>query len=1179
MRLNKLEIKGFKSFGDKATVNFNEGVTAIVGPNGCGKSNVIDAIRWVLGEQSTKALRSEKMENIIFNGTKNRKAAQLAEVSLTFDNTKNILPTAYSQVTLTRKLYRTGESEYRLNDVQCRLKDITDLFLDTGIGSDSYAIIELKMIDEIIVNKENSRRALFEEASGISKYKLRKKQTFAKLKDTEADLSRVDDLLFEITKNLKVLENQAKKAEKYNLLKQNYKNLSIQFSTFKIEGFRNALQKLETQEHQFNNEIIQATTQIDVNDALIQKIKLQYLTEEKNLSVQQKATNDFVAKIKAYEHENKIKDQQIAYLNEQKKRIEQDLEKDKNQLNHVLYNQKRLSADKETEEILLTEKVGELALLQQDIDTLKAQQIAQKKELEAFTNQNTSLQNQIYQIEKERDILQIQKDTLLNENLRNTQDANAKNLELNDFNAALAKLLQKQNHTQTELNNALLFEEELLFKITETESQLTILKDTLATDTRKLDARQNEYNLTKSLVDNLEGYPQSIRFLKKNAVWQKPVPLFSDILFCKEAYRIAIENYLEPLMNYYVVDNYADAITAIKLLNNASAGKAGFFILDNYQNLGTNTTVQTPLNAISVLDILEVDTKYKKLCTHLLQHVFLVDDDLESHLNIDKVDENLVFLGKSGKFNKTKYTLWGGSIGLFEGKRIGRTKNLEMLAKEIKGLEDGSEKLKVKIKNLSSGIINLKASSKKSEISNLQNIKNKLDNELISVQTKQQQYQSFIQNSTNVKLDIETKIEAISENLINIQPKLLEVKQQHDTFKQQIFALQTTFTALTETISVQSADFNAKNIKFYQQQSKVNSIVKDLDYRLSQQQNLKKQIDKLAADLYKTLAEITEISKKTSLQDDELLALYQQKTEMENGLQSAEKTYYTLRGTIADIETQQSDLRKKKETNNYLLTEVKDKKNNLKIELNSLKERLSLEFSIDIEELLDTQIPDNETEDSLKTKIDKIKTQIADYGAINPMAMEAYKEISDRFTFIEEQKTDLLTAKKSLLQTIAEIDNTAKEKFMESFTQVRENFIKVFRSLFNEEDNCDLLLSDAENPLESDINIIARPKGKRPLTINQLSGGEKTLTAIALLFSLYLLKPAPFCIFDEVDAPLDDTNIDKFNNIIRKFSSESQFIIVSHNKKTIAFTDIIYGVTMVEQGVSKLVAVDLTTVD
>ena len=299
MQLTQLEIKGFKSFGDKITIHFNEGVTSIVGPNGCGKSNVVDAIRWVLGEQSTRMLRSEKMENIIFNGTKTRKPSNLAEVSLSFDNTKNILPTEYSQVTITRKLYRTGESEYRLNDVQCRLKDITDLFLDTGIGSDSYSIIELKMIDEIIANKENSRRALFEEASGISKYKLRKKQTFSKLKDTESDLSRVEDILFEIDKNLKTLENQAKKAERYYKLKEQYKELSVQLASFRIAGYRNTLETLDKQEQDQHAGKSGISSAIDTLEANLQQQKLAHLTQEKNLSTQQKAANEFIAKIRA----------------------------------------------------------------------------------------------------------------------------------------------------------------------------------------------------------------------------------------------------------------------------------------------------------------------------------------------------------------------------------------------------------------------------------------------------------------------------------------------------------------------------------------------------------------------------------------------------------------------------------------------------------------------------------------------------------------------------------------------------------------------------------------------------------------------------------------------------------------------------------------------------------------
>ncbi|MBU0697401.1 MAG: AAA family ATPase, partial [Bacteroidetes bacterium] len=378
MQLDNLEIKGFKSFGDKITIHFNEGVTAIVGPNGCGKSNVVDAIRWVLGEQSTRMLRSEKMENIIFNGTKTRKPANLAEVSLTFDNTKNILPTEFSTVTVTRKLYRTGESEYRLNDVQCRLKDITDLFLDTGIGADSYSIIELKMIDEIIANKEGSRRSLFEEASGISKYKLRKKQTLNKLKDTETDLSRVEDLLFEIEKNLKTLENQAKKAERYYRLKERYKDLSIILSSFKIANFSKSLERLERQELNQNTDKTALSAQIDELESNIQKHKFSSLTKEKNLSVQQKATNDFVAKIRAYESDKKIKNEQLKFLQDKERRLSEELEKDKNQVQHVEYNKKRLLEDQLNEEQILIKIKSELDILNEEVNELRIQQQSEK---------------------------------------------------------------------------------------------------------------------------------------------------------------------------------------------------------------------------------------------------------------------------------------------------------------------------------------------------------------------------------------------------------------------------------------------------------------------------------------------------------------------------------------------------------------------------------------------------------------------------------------------------------------------------------------------------------------------------------------------------------------------------------------------------------------------------------
>lgn len=1174
MQLSSLEIKGFKSFGDKITIRFNEGVTAIVGPNGCGKSNVVDAIRWVLGEQSTRMLRSEKMENIIFNGSKSRKPANLAEVSLTFDNTRNILPTEFSQVTVTRKLYRAGDSEYRLNDVQCRLKDITDLFLDTGIGADSYSIIELKMIDEIIANKEGSRRNLFEEASGISKYKLRKKQTFNKLKDTEADLERVEDLLSEIEKNLKTLENQAKKTERYYRLRDQYKTLSIMLASFRIISFSESLHKIDDQEQKQRGEKLGIVAQIDLLEATLQQQKADSLTREKNLSTQQKATNEFVSKIRAYENEKKIKNEQLKFQQDKEARLSEELERDRNQLNHVFYNIKRLAEEKAQEDENLQTVQTLVSELKLAVDELRVQQGSARAELNEITNANNALQNQIYKAEKDLEILQIQQQALEQESQRNMEDATNKEAELSHFNQVVAELQNRSETMEKELQVVVEFENKLQNQLKDTAVEWDTIRETITQESRKLDAKQNEYNLTKSMVDSLEGFPESIRFLKKNNTWTKNALLFSDILFCREEYRVAIENYLEPLMNYYVVENYDEAIAAINLLSNSAKGRAQFFVLSNYTH--QSPAVVGGLDAaVPALSVVEVEKCYQNLCNHLLRNVYLVNDSTGNDLNNASIAGDIVLIGKSGKFNKSKLTMAGGSVGLFEGKRIGRVKNLENLSKEIKSVDSRLIALKSHSEELQSKLLALRASGKKEQINQQQQDLNRLNTELITVKTRQEQYEAFIENSRNRKDDIAKKVSSIKEEILQLHPLLAEIKSQKQIKGDLLADKQGAFNELNEYISVQSNTYNQENIRFHQQQNKVSGLVKDMDYRESQKENLESRITQNGSELKKVKLAISEHLAQAGHSDDDLLEMYSQKEELEKATQQAEQEYYTWRGTITETENEITALRRKKDQAELIENELKDQKNNLKLDLNALKERLSVEFNIDINELLDTEPPENENEADLREKTEKLKKQLDDFGPINPMAVDAYNEMNQRYEFIQAQKKDLNEAKTSLLATIQEIDDTAREKFMLAFTDVRENFIKVFRSLFNEEDSCDLVLIDPENPLESDIDIIARPKGKRPLSINQLSGGEKTLTATAILFSLYLLKPAPFCIFDEVDAPLDDTNIDKFNIIIREFSGQSQFIIVSHNKRTIASTDVIYGVTMVEQGISRVVPVDL----
>ena len=1179
MQLTKLEIKGFKSFGDKITINFNEGVTAIVGPNGCGKSNVVDAIRWVLGEQSTRTLRSEKMENIIFNGTANRKPANLAEVSLTFENNNQLLPTEFSTVTITRKLYRNGDSEYRLNDVKCRLKDITDLFLDTGLGADTYSIIELKMIDEIINNKDNSRRNLFEEASGISKYKVRKKQTLSKLKDTEGDLSRVDDLLFEINKNLKQLENQAKKADKYFQLKDEYREASIGLTYYKLEGFSSDLERINEQEkiqHAYLDEI---GKKIQNNEQQLHTLRNDVLAKEKNLATQQKSTNEINNKIRSYESDKKIKNEKLRHLQDNETRLNAELSNDKAQFDHITNTLKRLNEDLFEAQTTLDSYTEDTQRNSGEVDELRTQQQAAKLKLDGYQKTTGDLQNRIYRIEKDIAVLNIQKDALEQESARTITDSSSKEEELGQFNTAVETLKEQVATQQDQYDRAVKVEQDLREEIASQEQALNELRSQINRESRLADAKQNEYNLTKSLVDNLEGFPESIKFLRKNAGWKKSYPLFSDILFCKEEYRIAIENYLEPIMNHYVVESKLEAVQSIQLLSDAARGRANFFVLEAVQSAQKQQITLPSNDVVSALDIVTVDKKYQELCEQLLSHVFILKPESSDSIDREFPTENIVILHPEGKFSKTRLGLSGGSLGLFEGKRIGRAKNLDNLTKEIKNLNKLVEDLHLQEESLVKQISSLRLSSQKDFIDELSTILNRLNNEYISVKTKQEQYLAFLKNSQNRKTDIESNLTVINYDLQKAEPKLSELKKENQSIQSQLVELQETYLEISERYNERSAAFNQENIRYHQQQNKFAGLLKDLEYRESQQQALETRIQKNSAEYEQIKASMLIAVPTEGLDDSELMEMYAQKEMLEKALQEFEEDFFSSRKLINDLEEETTQLRRNKDQHDYLQTELKDKKTSLQLELTALKERLSVEFDIDINTLLQQDPPEiAESKEELSLKCNKLKKQLDGYGSINPMAKEAYDEIQERHDFINKEKNDLLEAKASLLATINEIDQSANDKFMNAFNTVRENFVQVFRSLFNNEDSCDMILTDPGNPLESDIDIIAQPKGKRPLSINQLSGGEKTLTATALLFSLYLLKPAPFCIFDEVDAPLDDTNIDKFNNIIKDFSKNSQFIIVSHNKRTIASTEIIYGVTMVEQGVSRVVPVDLRDV-
>lgn len=1175
MLLSKLEIKGFKSFGDKMVIHFDKGITGVVGPNGCGKSNVVDAIRWVLGEQKTRMLRSEKMENIIFNGTKNRKPTNMAEVSLTFENTKNLLPTEYTHVTITRRYYRTGESEYQINGVTCRLKDITNLFMDTGINSNSYAIIELKMIDELLNDKNNSRRELFEEAAGISKFKTRKKETLRKLEDTDADLARVEDLLFEIDKNLKSLEKQAKQAAKYFEIKADYRLASINLAKKSIEQYAQALIEANSKITQESDRKLQVQTQIADLEAQLSELKADLIHKEKLLSTRQKTLNEHVNKIRAFESEKKIKNERLRFLEDRSQTLREQIDTDRKSNDRAGFSIRSLQQEKESAEKILGEKEFIVSQLREEYDAQKLVTSEKQQAQKEVAQRYESLKERVYQLGKEVEIKQIQLSTLKQELERTSSDDSSQEANLVEFEDKMGELKEQLDAAQATYTTLKTKQEDQDQKIEETNRVIEMIREELTTSSRKLDSKTNEFNLTKSLVENLEGFPEAIKFLKKNDSWGKDIPLLSDLLTTDEKYRVTIENYLESYMNYYVVDTEVQAIAAIQLLSDAARGKANFFVLEHFERFKPSQS-KLFANAIAATEIIEFDVKYSRLINFILDNVYLVQGDYKDFPQ----DPDCVFLSETGKYTKRKFSLSGGSVGLFEGKRIGRAKNLEKLDKEIKDLSKKVSTTRSNLDQKLSDLLKLKEVSYKKALEESQLAINELNSAYVSIRTKKEQLAELLSSNANKREDILDRIATLEESLNDIQPRLAEEKEQFDGLAEQVAILNEEVEAENKRLAEKSQTFNQENITYIQQVNRVNSLEQEIEFKQNAFESSKERIEKSQAELANLDAEIKTLLDNNEIKDDELIELYSEKESIEQGVTEAEKDYYGARGLIDETDTRIRSLQKSKEGFDHLLSELQNAINEIKLKMSGMKERLSVEFELDLDQLmeenpaLDPEFADF-AEEELRDLVRKQKERLEKIGPINPMAMEAYDEIKIRYDFITEQKADLVKAKESLLSTISEIDQVAKDTFLDAFGKIKENFVKVFRSLFTEQDDCDLTLVDPENPLESPIEIMAKPKGKRPLTINQLSGGEKTLTATSLLFSIYLLKPAPFCIFDEVDAPLDDANIDKFNQIIQKFSSESQFIIVTHNKRTMASTDIMYGVTMIEAGVSRVVPVDL----
>ncbi|HTL08925.1 MAG TPA: chromosome segregation protein SMC [Chitinophagaceae bacterium] len=1170
MRLKSLEIKGFKSFADKTVLNFDEGITGVIGPNGCGKSNIIDSIRWVIGEQKISHLRSENLDSLVFNGSKTRSASGLAEVSLTFENTRNLLPTEFNTVTVTRKFYKSGESEYRLNDVQCRLKDIQNLFMDTGVSTDSYAIIELGMVDEIIKDKENSRRRMLEQAAGITIYKTRKREAKLKLDATEQDIARIEDLLFEINNQLKSLENQAKKAEKYHEIKKEYREHSIELAKASLEGFNSTYRTLHEQSDTETNKKIALEAAIATAEAALEQERVDFIEKERALQLMQHDFNELLQVLRTKENEKNLASQRLNFLQEKSGSLETFLAKSEGQLKGL------------EESILFTEQQGteELAKLeglQQKLASLKDSVEEKRKvfdekrtHVDSLRSENLSIQRNQFEAEK--------KVAVADTSIQNLQRAIEQIEEEREVRSSQLKQLeeeraQKEEELETRRRDLLQLQEHqdrTREQILQTQSELEVLRQQLADENRKLDSRRNEYDLLKSLIDSMEGYPESVKFLHNNTHWNHTAPILSDIIYVKEEYRAAVENVLEPYLNYYVVNNLAEGLQAVHLLDDNKKGKANFFLLDklNSEDQAFGSSHGIP-ETIRAMDVIEVDEKYRSLASYLLGNVFIAES--EEALNNSN---GSVVLEKHGKYVKGKYSLTGGSVGLFEGKKIGRAKNLEKLAEQIAAQEIVVNDLKATIQARHNEVISFNEQLKESAIKQAQADISQLTNLVFSLENKVENLHALQGSSQQRVEELQQTLQQTSGGVETVRSEWMQLVATLNDLRDKLKSSEDEYKVVEQGYNEVMAGYNDFNLQVTRQHSKINALKQELEFKSNQLEDLRAQIESNASQLKQTQESISDSSEALAAAEQAHIDLLHKKQAAEISLNEADQAYYNMRNKLNEKESELRHTVKEKEQAEHLLGEIKDSLNELKLQLAGMKERLQVEFRINLDDIIDQPRNTETPVQELQEKSDRMKKRLENLGEVNPTAIEAFTEMKKRYDFILEQKNDLVTAKDSLLQTIQEVEATANQAFLDTFNKVRENFQKVFKALFTEDDTADMVLENPENLAETGIDIVAKPKGKRPSSISQLSGGEKTLTATALLFAIYLIKPAPFCILDEVDAPLDDANVGKFTNMIRRFSEESQFIIVTHNKQTMGAVDVIYGVTMQEPGVSKLVPVD-----
>jgi chromosome segregation protein len=1201
MKLKKLEITGFKSFFDKATIQFPPGISAVVGPNGCGKSNVVDAIRWVMGEQSLKQLRGKSKEDIIFSGTNGRAALNMAEVSLTIANDNGSAPEElkdFTEINLTRRLYRSGESAYFLNRQPCRLKDIHNVFLGSGLGSKSYAVIQQGNIGAITDADPVERRYFIEEAAGTTRYKNRKVEALRKVEITKRNLLRVNDILLEIKRQMASLKRQARKAELYNNYQSRIQILDVRLGIHYFDEFTRQIEEADSLLQELNDADIGHSSELKKLDAAIEDIKL-----------------------KRWE-----KNQEIAEQKSDKYETQRNIDRTENDLAHLRDEIKRLSREITEFEVArkdLAQKnddlVSEIAQVQQENVNLKAEMANERERLNQHRQSSQQTRDELSKLNRD---LESGKSQLMNlmtreaqykniyQNAASNKESLQRRLKRKDEEEALAKkqiktAQSKESQADSQMSAIKQELQALNSRISDSRSHLdenaaALAKQVKLVQTLELERNttKSKYNALKKMEDNFEWYRDGVKAIMRaqssnadekdpaetgisRALTTSTLKLAADILEADPVYETAIEAVLGESLQYIVVKDQETGLQAIDYLQTRNAGRSGFIPLSSAKPIRGNAN-QAPDPSRLLLNHIRVKPGYEDIAQVLLGDVIL----------IDTIQEALKLFNKNGK--SQKIVTKNGEVVCHQGILIGGSKDKlsGILAKkhEIKELKRQDGVLTQKIEeaqrdqnDLESVVRNLESTLQKQIEQKNRTVEDETEAEkalyragedlknanrhLEIVQLEQEQLLGETSDIDEEMTKYNTALAGVADEIKSAQGRVAQLSQNISTvsarmedFNQTVVDLKMKLTALDARL--ENSNSSLKRMKEFYEDG------------LTRLEQLSREI---------TLKKSKEEVSRTTVTDneDQLSRMYKNIGRLQEAIVRNEEVYQDIDGRLKDSDSKINDIKSKREKalEKFRMLELEQSQFQLKRDniANRLEERYQSSYSALKSELAENEaaakITADMTTEEMEADLSRSKEKIAKIIDVNLGAIKEYEELKDRFDFLETQRDDLLEAIEDLQKVIRKINRITQQRFMDTFTQINQKLGEVFPRLFDGGE-AKLVLIEPAKPLESGVEFMIHPPGKKLTRLSLLSGGEKALSAIAFIFSIFLIKPASFCLLDEIDAPLDESNVFRFNDLLQIIGENSQIIMITHNKRSMEFADMLFGITMEQKGISKVVSVN-----